>query len=239
MKKKSSRWIILASVMLMAATPLQASAATMQVSADQRRIRKGTDITLTMTLDEQLNQIVCMDYRVYYDTEKFAFKEGSAQGHLKISKVPVIYGSEGDPCCSMYFADEKSGGQTIESGQICQLTFTALEDYSGDWTEVFSVERAHLAKTDLWDSFQETDDAKVECIAAPAVLIGDVNGDGKVTLKDVFMIYAYAGGISGLTEEQAEAGDVNQDGRTDSTDAKLIYSYIKGTISSFPKAEES
>ena len=56
--------------------------------------------------------------------------------------------------------------------------------------------------------------------------LGDVNSDGKVSLKDASLIRYFMVGIVTLTEEQQKNGDVNEDGKLDLKDASQIRKYI-------------
>lgn len=70
--------------------------------------------------------------------------------------------------------------------------------------------------------------------AAPAIVFGDLSGDGEVSSSDAALLYRYAGGKAELTEAQLAAADVNGDGEVNSVDAALIYRYVNGKIAQFP-----
>jgi LysM repeat protein len=57
---------------------------------------------------------------------------------------------------------------------------------------------------------------------------GDVNGDGKVDIKDVTITSAAAKGKKKLTAEQKEAADMNGDGKVTTADAEAIADKVKG-----------
>jgi hypothetical protein len=64
--------------------------------------------------------------------------------------------------------------------------------------------------------------------SAPTVLLGDVNGDGRVNARDARLLLRY---IAGLTEEgevDKAAADFNGDGRVNARDARAILQYIAG-----------
>ena len=67
----------------------------------------------------------------------------------------------------------------------------------------------------------------------PQILLGDVNGDGKVTNLDAALTYAAYNGTLTMTNAQRAAADVNKDGKVTNLDAALIYSYYNGTLGSF------
>ena len=56
-------------------------------------------------------------------------------------------------------------------------------------------------------------------------LMGDVNGDGKVTAKDSMTVQRYAIKLDQLSDEQLKAADVDKDGKTTSKDALYILRY--------------
>ena len=68
----------------------------------------------------------------------------------------------------------------------------------------------------------------------PVILLGDVNGDGKVDNFDAALTYAKFNGKYDMTEEQLKAADVNGDGMVDNFDAALIYARFNGKLKEFP-----
>lgn len=65
----------------------------------------------------------------------------------------------------------------------------------------------------------------VEQTAADPAL-GDINLDGRVSLKDITLIKMYVMGQVQLTDEQLSHGDVNEDGKVDLKDANQIRKFI-------------
>ena len=63
-------------------------------------------------------------------------------------------------------------------------------------------------------------------------LVGDVNGDGTVSILDATAIQKYLAGSVQLDDSRKAVGDVNGDGTISVTDATLIQKYIAGLITS-------
>lgn len=61
-----------------------------------------------------------------------------------------------------------------------------------------------------------------------ATVLGDVDGDGDVKIKDVTMIQRAAAFIVELTEAQTKAADVNADTKVNVNDATAIQRYVAG-----------
>lgn len=61
-----------------------------------------------------------------------------------------------------------------------------------------------------------------------AVVTGDVNGDGKITISDMLMIKTHVLGTE-LTGVAVDAGDVNGDGKLSMSDYLMVKTYLLGT----------
>ena len=58
--------------------------------------------------------------------------------------------------------------------------------------------------------------------------------DGKVSLGDAVLMYAYVRGKTKLSAEQLSCCDLNDDGGVTLGDAVLLYAYVRGKITEFP-----
>ena len=68
---------------------------------------------------------------------------------------------------------------------------------------------------------------------ADARLLGDVDGDGKVTTADSAAVLRSAAELESLSSEAAASADVNGDGAADTSDAVLILQYTAEKIAAF------
>ncbi|MCI2113504.1 MAG: dockerin type I repeat-containing protein, partial [Ruminococcus sp.] len=64
-------------------------------------------------------------------------------------------------------------------------------------------------------------------------LLGDVNGDGNISVLDATLIQKYIAGLVTFSDTQKAAADVNNDGSVSIVDATLIQKYIAGLIDKF------
>lgn len=63
--------------------------------------------------------------------------------------------------------------------------------------------------------------------AASRPALGDVNGDGQITIEDAILLYRLAqSGDASLAPENLQRGDVNQDGRITLEDAIILYRWV-------------
>lgn len=68
----------------------------------------------------------------------------------------------------------------------------------------------------------------------PEITYGDVNGDGKVDIRDVNLITSYVNKKITFTKDQMTCADVNGDSKVTIDDAKLVRNYYNEVIDQFP-----
>lgn len=64
----------------------------------------------------------------------------------------------------------------------------------------------------------------------PVQIIGDVNGDGSITVLDATTLQKYISGLVTLSDEQLALADTNGDGSVTVLDATAIQKYIAGLV---------
>lgn len=68
---------------------------------------------------------------------------------------------------------------------------------------------------------------------APELVYGDINGDGKIDVRDVVLVMRHVLNIEELNDNKSNAADVNGDGVVDVNDAVKIMQYALGLIDDF------
>lgn len=133
-------------------------------------------------------------------------------GNAKANPPRVLKGSVILVSVTYTITDSKNYGLTVKPG-----SFKAC----------LSGEQAKLEET------------RYECVAEDVdsggskVVLGDVNGDKKISLGDILMIRDYMLSRTELTDTQRQAADVNGDNRVSLGDIVMIRDYMLGRISSF------
>ena len=64
--------------------------------------------------------------------------------------------------------------------------------------------------------------------------LGDIDGNGEISLLDSRQIYEYLQGARKFTKMQKKAADLNQDGIVDANDASIMNKYHAGVVDKFP-----
>ena len=98
----------------------------------------------------------------------------------------------------------------------------AKEVIAGKWSN--GVTRKELLADAGYDyaAVQAKVNELLKAAKAVEVLLGDIDGNGKVTAEDARLALRASAGLEGLTEEQIKAADMNKDGKITSEDARLI-----------------
>lgn len=74
----------------------------------------------------------------------------------------------------------------------------------------------------------------VTTAAEPQVTVGDINGDGEITLKDATLLLQHVNKVATLENSQLAAADINGDGEITLKDATLLLQYVNKIIDVLP-----
>jgi len=95
-----------------------------------------------------------------------------------------------------------------------------------------TVSEAIVTKSDA-SAYTNITAAGLSLTVGSNILLGDVNGDGVVSITDVLKVCQAINGAVTLTVDQQTAADVSKDGVVSIKDALYICKYINGIITSF------
>lgn len=123
-------------LMLVVCFAVSASAAGVTLSANKVKVNPGDEVTVTLTLDETLENVVSFEYYVYFDSSKFELS-GSANGtaHANMIRSNLKQDKVGT-CYAVNVIDPSSEGLTISAGTVYTLTFRALKAGSASFNIV-------------------------------------------------------------------------------------------------------
>jgi uncharacterized repeat protein (TIGR02543 family) len=109
------------------------------------------------------------------------------------------------------------------NGKLVTLTFRILDTAQGGAVSPINVSYSDTCNVDLEDVEFATVNGS---ITVQDYIVGDANGDGKLTSVDALLILRYLAGWGNTLDKQA--ADVNGDGKITSVDALLILRYLAG-----------
>ena len=124
MKKTLS---ILLAVVLLLSLSVNALAAEMTPTADKNTLSAGEEVVVTISLNEDIKDIVTLNYKLYFDDSVFALTKTEQVN----TSINVAAGKDTDKDGTFYnisCMDVLSEGITIARGDLCRLTFRAKTD---------------------------------------------------------------------------------------------------------------
>lgn len=117
-----------------------------------------------------------------------------------------------------------------ESGEIVELDISHIEDITEPSTDRPTEEPTEPVTDAPTDKPTET---PTETPTEPEVNIGDVDGNGKITVADAVMIQKHIANIVTLGEKECKLADTDGNGKLTVADAVMIQKYIANIISGF------
>lgn len=101
---------------------------------------------------------------------------------------------------------------------------------AGNYTVQLASINEELRGTNRW--YTMSDIVEFSVINKPLIMIGDTDGDGKVTIKDATTIQKHVAGITAISDEKFACADTDKDGKISVKDATRIQKFLAGIISS-------
>ena len=114
---------------------------------------------------------------------------------------------------------------------VSSLANSFTMSVEGDVTNTFA--HSYSVKVCAGHTDSDKDDVCDNC-GENMVLMGDVNGDGKINTRDALLTLRYASKKITESDLNLAAADVNGDGKVNTRDALLILRYASKKITEFP-----
>ena len=212
---------ILLIVALVCSLSVVAFAATVSHTVSPAEVKTGETVTVTITLDEDLSEVVSFQYNLYFDPDLFELTDsakGTANAGMTLSKLKT------DKVGSFYAVsviDPMSMGLDIEAGTIYTLTFQA----KATGTAEFKLVSKGVAKAD-WSMLDVSTGDPVSIKVACA----HANGTELKNVKDATCSEeGYTGDeVCKICGETVKAGTAVE---------KTAHNYVAGTVVA-PTCEE-
>ena len=120
---------VLLAVVLMLSLSVSAFAASMTPSVDKTSIKAGEQVTVTLSLDAKIENVITIAYKLYYNADLFTIDVDNDCESLCAPPADVTVSEPQTEDNQTYVKvgtlDTKSKGQALNAGPIVKLTFTA------------------------------------------------------------------------------------------------------------------
>lgn len=234
--KKLICCVLAAVVLLGLASVAYAAETTCAVTADSVTAGAGQEVSVSVKVTGNPG-FTNFGVFLQYDSEKLTLTRVEAVAG-EISGVNLASEPrEGSPCCYV-----TSASATAVTGDVVLFTavFTTADNFTGSAqvTPVVSYIRDNTAVFSVFEEITATTTSGT-VTASEEGFLGDVDGDGEVTMSDMQLIYRASRGELALTETQEKTADVDLDGEVTMSDMQLVYQYCIGTLQNFPDKNET
>ena len=137
-------------------------------------------------------------------------------GYTNKENVQVWSGGTGDK--QSWFIYLYNGGYRL-------VPRSSIQDFKGLDIDTSTDEIKEGANLQIYDNWSSTNDSQTFDIISD-YLKGDINGDGKINIKDWNMLYEYTNETMKLSDEELQRADVNGDGKVNIKDLNRLYEHI-------------
>lgn len=152
----------LLAMLLICNMAVPALAATIHQEVSGTQITAGSDVTVTLTLDEALTGLGSFEYTLHYNQELFALK--SFESSVDVTDKPA----KGEVMLSMVYDYSGDDGLTIDAGVIATLVFTAKQDMTDKQEASFKLECVDISDTGFGSVEVEETGAEIQVEVTPA-----------------------------------------------------------------------
>lgn len=130
---------VILTVCLIASMTVTALAATMSAAVNPKTIKAGEKVTVTVSLNEKIDNVVTYAYKLYFDADLFSLESSEKGTSHSLTTVSAVKKDKVGSYINISVADPNSTGVTINAGTVYTLVFTAKEDVAGNQTATFNL----------------------------------------------------------------------------------------------------
>lgn len=116
-----------------------ALAATMSAAVNPKTIKAGEKVTVTVSLNEKIDNVVTYAYKLYFDADLFSLESSEKGTSHSLTTVSAVRKDKVGSYINISVVDPNSTGVTINAGTVYTLVFTAKEDVAGNQTATFNL----------------------------------------------------------------------------------------------------
>ena len=128
---------------------LEAFAASVNPSADKASVEAGESVTVTLTLDEALEDCIGFGFRLFYDPDKFVLTKGENGDCNSETKCSTSKTNKEGTFHDINYVNTVSEPTTIPAGTLYKLTFTARKGISSTEDVSFRVKKVSAMNSNM------------------------------------------------------------------------------------------
>lgn len=111
----------------------------MSAAVNPKTIKAGEKVTVTVSLNEKIDNVVTYAYKLYFDADLFSLESSEKGTSHSLTTVSAVRKDKVGSYINISVVDPNSTGVTINAGTVYTLVFTAKEDVAGNQTATFNL----------------------------------------------------------------------------------------------------
>lgn len=176
---------------------------------------------------------------IYKDDIAVIYGKVTVNKNLNMGQVNLYYPQGFTPNNSIIIGKEYSINSNEDPGYIVWIDSECIKTWNRQ-TTIDGINNLCTVILKFSDNATEinTYDVRIVLMKIPEYIenvnytLGDVNGDGQITIDDATKIQNYIQGEAGLTAQQFAAADIDKNGKVKASDYLRLKDYVEGTTSS-------
>ena len=124
---------VLLAVVLMLSLSVSAFAANLTPSVNKTVVKAGEQVTVTLSLNENIEDVISIAYKLYFDASLFDYTSKKNLSDITVTVSKVNTDAKGS-YVKVSTMDTESEGQTLKAGGFVEVTFTAKKDITKQQT---------------------------------------------------------------------------------------------------------
>lgn len=143
---------VLLAVVLMFSLSVSAFAANLTPSVDKDAIKAGEQVTVTVALNANIENVITIGYKLYFDASLFNVTSSKSLVDGGTVTVSGVLSDKDGSYVALTTMDTQSVGQTLKAGPFAEIIFTAKADVTQQKNASFTVKFDEMVDSISYDT---------------------------------------------------------------------------------------
>ena len=237
MKRRSTAMLAMVlalSVLITSAFSVTAFAADKgKITVSSANAKAGDTVDITVSMTENPG-IATADFEVKFDTAALTLAKVKDEGFISENDAQNAGQAHSDQLVSPYhfsWCNDLAKANITKIGKMVTMSFKVSEKAKdGTYNITVDAKNVEIYDKDIKDVGFEFVNGAITVGSTKSFIVGDVNGDGKVSKADSMILTRYIGGWKDYDKKivNKDAADLNRDGKIKKADSMILTRYVGG-----------
>lgn len=210
-------------------TAFAAAKGKITIGSAQAKSGQSVDITISMTTNPGMATV---DFEVTFDSSVLTLEKVNDEKFVPPGEgVEVAHSDQLVTPYHLSWLNDLAKEDFTKTGKMVTLTFKVADNAKpGTYDIKVDSKTVEIFDHNIKDVDFEFENGAVNVSSGASYIVGDVNGDGKVSKADSMILTRYIGGWKDYDKKivNMDAADLNRDGQIKKADSMILTRYIGG-----------